>query len=41
MLAQAIEDHAADPRKAKVARFLRHVQRSPEQPEGSLDLLTP
>jgi len=38
MLASAIETHATDPRKDKVARFLRHVERSPVRPQGEADL---
>jgi hypothetical protein len=37
-LAAAIDEYATDPQKAKVSRFLRHVERSPIQPEGSADL---
>lgn len=37
-LAAAIEQHATDPKKDRVARFLRHVDRSPVRPEGSADL---
>lgn len=38
-LAAAIEEYATDPRKDRVALFLRNVERSPVRPEGSAEPL--